>query len=100
MIGQTINCSPIRPSFGNKVDKMNEVSEFLRNTNGLKELDEDKMEQIKEFVEGFEVDPKSKVQGPLKTFALTTIALGTGTILARGTASKIFSTFAEDFSNI
>ena len=92
MLGHTtLNCSPIKPSFGNKVDRMNEVSDILRNTNGLKELDEDKMEQIKDFVEGFEVDPKSKVQGPLKSFALTAIALTTGTLLTRATANKVLA---------
>jgi len=47
--------------------------QFLENNN-LKAIDADTFEQLKDLIDKVEVDPNSKIQGPLKT-VLTAIAL-------------------------
>ena len=88
----SINCSPIKPSFkqrNNNTELMTDAAEIIKSTD-LKNLDEDKLQDLKGIVEKIEVNPDSKIQGPLKTFALSLITLATGTLLSRGTASKGF----------
>ncbi len=106
MIQATSNCSPIKPSFksSNTAEMLSETSEFIRDTNGFRNLDEDKLDRLKNIVDDVDVSSDSKVRGPLKTFALTTIALATGTIVARGTANKLFylvkdKNFVKNISN-
>ena len=41
-------------------------------------------------VERIEVNPDSKIQGPLKTFVLSLFTLASGTLIARGSANKLF----------
>ena len=88
----SINCSPIKPSFKQQrknTELMEEAAELIKSTD-LKNLDDDKLQDLKGIVERIEINPESKVQGPLKTFALSLITLATGTLLSRGTASKGF----------
>ena len=87
----SINCSPIKPSFkqNQNTELMADAAEIIKSTD-LKNLDEDKLQDLKGIVERIEVNPESKIQGPLKTFALSLITLATGTLLSRGTASKGF----------
>ena len=88
----SINCSPIKPSFkqrNNNTELMEDAAELIKSTD-LKNLDDEKLQDLKGIVEKIEVNPDSKVQGPLKTFMLSLITLATGTLLSRGTASKGF----------
>lgn len=87
------NCSPIKPpSFkSSSAETMSEASELIRETNGFRNIDEDSLNRLKNIVEEVEVNPDSKVRGPLKTFALTVIALATGTLATRGAASRLFA---------
>ncbi len=84
-----------RPSFG-RVDtrKLEETTELLRgiDVNKIKtgQVDEDTIERIKDYVNGIEVNKESKIQGPLKTFALSLLTLGTGMLVTKGTANKFF----------
>ena len=91
----SMNCTSLKPSFGNsKVARLEETTELLRDidVNKIKSgnLDEDTLDKIKDYVNGIEVDEKSKVQGPLKTLALSLLTLGTGMLITKGTANKFF----------
>lgn len=97
---KAINCAPIRPSFaGVDRHKLEETTELLRgiDVNKIKNgnLDEDTVEQIKDYVKNIEVNPDSKVQGPLKTFVLSLLTLGTGMLVTKGTAGKLFYQFQK-----
>lgn len=88
---QTVSCSPIKPSFKRtNTDTLERTTQLLRESKGLKNLDEDTVEKLKGIVSDIEVNPNSKVQGPLKTLALSCLTLATGTLLSRGTATKFF----------
>lgn len=91
----SMNCTPVKPSFGNsKTARLEETTELLRgiDLNKVKsgQLDEDTLDKLKDYVNGIEVDDKSKVQGPLKTLVLSLLTIGTGMIVAKGTANKFF----------
>ena len=88
----SVKSTQIRPSFKKdhrNTELMSDAAQVIKSTD-LKNLDEDKLQEIKGIVEKIEVNPDSKIQGPLKTFALSLITLATGTLLSRGTASKGF----------
>lgn len=93
---QSVGCSPIKPSFRRtNTETLERTTQLLRQTNSLKNLDEDTVEKLKGIVQDIEVDPKSKVQGPLKTLVLSVLTLATGTLLSRGTATKLFYTVKD-----
>ncbi len=89
----SVNCSPIKPSFKSaiSVDTMNDLSSLIQDTDGFRHVDEDNLGRLKDIVENIEVNPDSKIQGPLKTFVLSLFTLATGTLLAKGSANKVFS---------
>jgi len=91
----TANSTPIKPSFGRvDVAKLEQTTDLLRGIDVSKikngQIDEDTLETLKDYVNGINVNENSKVQGPLKTFALSLLTLGTGMLLTKGTASKFF----------
>ena len=93
---QTVSCSPIKPSFKRtNTETLERTTQILRESNGLKNLDEDTVEKLKGIVSDIEVNPESKVQGPLKTLVLSCLTLATGTLLSRGTATKLFYTVKD-----
>lgn len=92
---KSVNCAPIKPSFGNaRVARLEETTDLLRGIDLDKikagQIEEDTLEKIKDYVNGIQVDEKSKVQGPLKTLALSVLTIGTGMLVAKGTANKFF----------
>lgn len=96
----SINCTPVRPSFaGVDRQKLEETTELLRGINVDKikrgNLDEDTVDRIKDYVKNIDVNPDSKVQGPLKTFVLSLLTLGTGMLVTKGTAGKLFYQFQK-----
>lgn len=92
----TVNCTASKPSFGAKVDvaRLEETTDLLRGIDLQKvksgNIDEDTIERIKDYVNGIEVDENSKVKGPLKTLFLSLLTLGTGALVAKGTANRFF----------
>lgn len=93
---QSVGCAPIKPSFKRtNTETLERTTQLLRESNGLKNLDEDAVEKLKGIVSDIEVNPESKVQGPLKTLVLSVLTLATGTLLSRGTATKLFYTVKD-----
>lgn len=93
---QSVGCAPIKPSFKRtNTETLERTTQLLRESNGLKNLDEDTVEKLKGIVSDIEVNPESKVQGPLKTLVLSVLTLATGTLLSRGTATKLFYTVKD-----
>lgn len=93
---QSVGCAPIKPSFKRtNTETLEKTTQLLRESNGLKNLDEDTVEKLKGIVNDIEVNPDSKVQGPLKTLVLSVLTLATGTLLSRGTATKLFYTVKD-----
>ena len=88
----SVNCSPIKPSFKSAIsaDTMNDLSSLIEETDGFRRVDEDNLSRLKDIVENIEVNPDSKIQGPLKTFVLSLFTLASGTLIARGSANKLF----------
>lgn len=75
----------------NRKDALKEAALVLENTGDLKNIDADTFNRLKDIVNNVEVDPESKVQGPLKTVMTAVLLAGASALTAKVAAGRIMT---------
>lgn len=75
----------------NRKDALKEAALILENTGDLKNIDADTFNKLKDVVNSVEVNPESKVQGPLKTVMTAVLLAGASALTAKVAAGRIMT---------
>lgn len=96
MTSITANYGNYQANQYNRTEAIKEAAQVLENTGDLRNIDADTFNRLKDIVDNVEVDPESKVQGPLKTVMTAVLLAGASAITAKVAAGRILTFLSKN----
>lgn len=96
MTGITANYGNYQTNQYNRKEAIKEAAQVIENTGDIRNIDADTFNKLKDIVDNVEVDPNSKVQGPLKTVMTAVLLAGASALTAKVAAGRIMTFLSKN----